>query len=214
MRHTASIATSLGVLATCGALLGCGSGSTPPSTSADAQVATHVRASSPAPGSGPTRSGPAGLTPDSASAATGDIPDNQVFLTFASRAARWSIRYPEGWARRERGTSVTFKDKNNLIRVSVFRGRLTSLAAAMHELGGAPIRSGAAHIGLPAGPAVHLVYSTKSAPNAVTGRRVVLLVDRYELARGGRRAVIDLGTPQGVDNVDAYRLIAQSFRWR
>jgi len=61
---------------------------------------------------------------------------------------------------------------------------------------------------------VHLVYSARRAPNAVPGRRVVLLVDRYELARGGRRAVIDLGTPRGVDNVDAYRLIAQSFRWR
>ena len=27
-------------------------------------------------------------------------------------------------------------------------------------------------------------------------------------------AVVDLGTPQGVDNVDAYRLMIESFRWR
>jgi len=27
-------------------------------------------------------------------------------------------------------------------------------------------------------------------------------------------AIVDLGTPVGVDNVDAYRLMIQSFRWR
>ena len=36
----------------------------------------------------------------------------------------------------------------------------------------------------------------------------------YELARGGRRATVDLGTARGVDNVDAYRMIINSFRWR
>jgi hypothetical protein len=25
--------------------------------------------------------------------------------------------------------------------------------------------------------------------------------------------VVDLGTPEGVDNVDAYRLMIESFRW-
>jgi hypothetical protein len=37
---------------------------------------------------------------------------------------------------------------------------------------------------------------------------------RYYLARGGKTAVVDLGTPVGVDNVDAYRLMIESFRWR
>jgi hypothetical protein len=58
------------------------------------------------------------------------------------------------------------------------------------------------------------VYSTESASNAVTGKRVRLIVDRYYQSRGGRRAIVDLGTPQGVDNVDAYRLMIESFRWR
>ena len=48
----------------------------------------------------------------------------------------------------------------------------------------------------------------------MTGKRVILLVDRYELTRGGRRATVDLGTPKGVDNVDAYRMMIESFRWR
>ncbi len=48
----------------------------------------------------------------------------------------------------------------------------------------------------------------------MTGKRVTLIVDRYELAAGGRVAIVDLGTPRGVDNVDAYRMMISSFRWR
>jgi len=58
------------------------------------------------------------------------------------------------------------------------------------------------------------VYSTQSAPNPVTGKRVTLTVDRYYFSRAGNVATIDLGTPVGVDNVDAYRLMSESFRWR
>jgi hypothetical protein len=62
--------------------------------------------------------------------------------------------------------------------------------------------------------AVKAVYTTESAPNPVTGKRVKLIVDRYELYRGGRVATVDLGTPTGVDNVDAYRKMIESFRWQ
>jgi hypothetical protein len=41
---------------------------------------------------------------------------------------------------------------------------------------------------------------------------VTLTVDRYEVVKGGRRAVVDLGTPVGVDNVDAYRMMIESLR--
>ena len=51
---------------------------------------------------------------------------------------------------------------------------------------------------------VHVVYTTQGKPNPVTGKRAVLNVDRYYLAHGGGRVIVDLGTPQGVDNVDAY----------
>ena len=56
-------------------------------------------------------------------------------------------------------------------------------------------------------------YATLSRPNPVTGKRVRLLVDRYVYAHAGKLATLDLGTPSGVDNVDAYRMIAYSFRW-
>jgi hypothetical protein len=62
-------------------------------------------------------------------------------------------------------------------------------------------------------PVVKVSYSTLSPPSPVTGKRVRLLVDRYVFAHAGRVATLDLGTPSGVDNVDAYRMIAHSFRW-
>jgi len=60
---------------------------------------------------------------------------------------------------------------------------------------------------------VKVVYTTETAPNSVTGKRLTLVVDRYYLWHAGKQAVVDLGTPQGVDNVDAYRLMIESFRW-
>jgi hypothetical protein len=62
-------------------------------------------------------------------------------------------------------------------------------------------------------PVVKVVYSTESRPNSVS-KRVTLVVDRYYVPGGGKHAVVDLGTPQGVDNVDAYRLMIESFRWK
>jgi hypothetical protein len=62
-------------------------------------------------------------------------------------------------------------------------------------------------------PAIKVTYTTMSTPNAVTGKTTILMVDRYYLSHNGRLAVIDMGTPQGVDNVDAYRLMSESFTW-
>ena len=69
-------------------------------------------------------------------------------------------------------------------------------------------------ISLKSGPAVKATYTTESAPNPVTGKRVTLTVDRYALAHSGRVAVVDLGTPVGVDNVDAYKRMIESFKWQ
>ena len=67
---------------------------------------------------------------------------------------------------------------------------------------------------LKSGPAIKATYTTESAPNPVTGKSVLLIVDRYELAHAGKRATVDLGTAKGVDNVDAYRMMSNSFRWQ
>jgi hypothetical protein len=123
-------------------------------------------------------------------AATGDIPDNQVFLLFHDPKAGYSIRYPEGWARTGSGNDVTFQEKANVVHIAVRKGA-------------------------PRGkPGTKTTYSRMSAPDPVTGKRLRLVTDRYEYGNRGKVAVLDLATPVGVDNVDAYRMISESFEWQ
>jgi hypothetical protein len=192
-------------------IAGCGSSSS---------SSSHASQSGSGAGSGSSGQAAGALSADARSAATGDIPDNQVFLVFTNRAGGYSIKYPEGWTRSGSGRDVTFRDKNNLVHVLIARGatptprsvaaQLSALRRSHHTLSFRAPRA----MMIASGPAVRAVYSTVSAPNPVTGRRVTLVVDRYELAHSGRVAMVDLGTPRGVDNVDAYRMMIESFRWR
>jgi hypothetical protein len=164
--------------------------------------------------------GQAALAADARSASTGDIPDNQNFLTFANAKGGYSIRYPEGWAQSGAGKDVTFRDKNNLVHIVVASGGAPTVSGVRSELAtlkrSTPTLQAQApqQVTIKGTPMVKVVYTTRSAPNPVTGKRVTLLVDRYELAKNGKRATVELGTPRGVDNVDAYRMMIQSFTWR
>ena len=184
------------------------SASTPP-----ASTGATTTASSPA-------SGPGALSGEAKSVATGDIPDNQVFLAFQNRGAGYSIKYPEGWTQQGSGADVTFKDKNNLVHIVIARGTAPSVASVAAQLNALKRTTPSLTFATPRIVAIGSVqvvkarYSTTSAPNPVTGKWVTLMVDRYELARSGRLAVLDLGTPVGVDNVDAYRKMIDSFTWR
>jgi hypothetical protein len=202
MSHTRPTASFASVaLATAAVASGCGGGS----------------GSHPAPQGGAP---PGALAAESQSAATGDIPDNQNFLTFRDPKLGFSMSYPEGWAQKRGVRTVTFKDKNNLVRVAVERGPAPTVSSVQAELAKLKAKSPSLRASTPTAlkvagkQAVKVVYTTQSAPNPVTGKRVTLMVDRYEFARGGRVATVDLGTPKGVDNVDAYRMMSRSFRWR
>ena len=224
MRATRS-ACAVGAIA---ALATAGCGSSSPSTNTQTAVGgtpsstTSAAATTRSAASSSSSSALAGnaLSADAQSAATGDIPDNQIFLVFTNTVASYSIKYPEGWTQSGSGADVTFRDKNNVVHVLVGRGArptAASLAAALRNLRRANRTltfSTPAVVVLGAARAVKATYTTRSAPNPVTGKSVTLIVDRYELASGGRVAVIDLGTPRGVDNVDAYRMMVRSFRWR
>jgi hypothetical protein len=163
--------------------------------------------------------GGSALSAEAQSLATGDIPDNQVFLSFRDPRSRYALRYPEGWAQRGAPNGVTFADKNNLIRLTLSQGVPPTVASVLAELARERGQQPTLNYGSPsstsiAGVAVIRVsYATLSRPNPVTGKRVRLLVDRYVFAHAGRVATLDLGTPSGVDNVDAYRMIAHSFHW-
>ena len=201
------------VLASTGLVLaGCGGSahsSAPPTTASSTPTA-------PAAGTTPG-GGASALQAEANATAAGDIPDNQVFLTFTDGAAGYSMKYPEGWAQQGAAAKVTFRDKNNIVRIIVRKGSLPTATAIRSELAalpGAKVEAPPQQLTLAGAPAFKVVYSTESAPNTVTGKRVTLVVDRYYLAHGGKEAIVDLGTPRGVDNVDAYRLMIESFQWR
>jgi hypothetical protein len=181
------------VLAVTGSLAaGCGSGSGSSSTSTGGRTSTPGNTST----AGESRSsesqeagGGAAVPSEAQAAATGDIPDSQTFLLFHDPSAGYSIRYPEGWARKGSGNDVTFQEKANAIHISVGKGAPRSK------------------------PGAKTTYTRLSAPDPVTGKRLKLVIDRYEYGNGGEVAVLDLATPVGVDNVDAYRMISESFEW-
>jgi hypothetical protein len=199
---------ALGTIVCAVVLAGCGSTTTQSTTTAPAAPPPPVTTTS------KTASGPSGLQAEATAAAQGDIPDNQMFLTFTNAHAGYAMKYPEGWAQSGRASNVTIRDKNNIVRVEVVPGKLPSYAQAKRDLGGTRIVSGPTTITIGGKPAIRVVYTTRSAPNPVTGKRVTLVTDRYYLSSGSKEAIVDLGTPQGVDNVDAYRLMIESFKWK
>ena len=199
-------------------LSGCGGGGS---------SSTSTAASSPTAGTTTTASvGKAScgssVTPSSseaASTAQGDIPDNQQFLTFRNATGGYSIQYPEGWARSGSGTNVTFQDKSNMITIQVSPGSQPSTASVGKELkqqaASDPCLSSDTPQTVTAGPnqAIKVTYTTRGAKSPVTGQRNKVSVDRYVFFKGGKVATVDLSNPVGVDNVDAYRMISESFRW-
>jgi hypothetical protein len=193
--------------------LSAGCGGSKPVTTTTGTTATPATTSTTTTTIVTTPPGPSALQGEAATKAAGDIPDNQVFISFHGNA--FTMKYPEGWAQTGSGGNVTLRDKNNIVRVVVTTGGAPTLAVVNQELSslqGAKVTSKPTATTVGGSPAIKATYETTSPPNPVTGKSVTLTVDRYELAKHGRRAIVDLGTPVGVDNVDAYRLMVQSLR--
>jgi hypothetical protein len=222
-QSTVSTDRDRGAIATVALTAACGgsSSATPSSAPSGSTPATG--------GSNGSSGGANALVGEANAAAAGDIPDNQVFLTFANQAEGYTIKYPEGWAQQGSGASVTFRDRNNEMRIVADQGQVTPSAVAADVQQLTSQTAGFKVVSPPvehptctnAGKTVQLplaaakvVYETQSQPNSVTGKKVTLVVDRYYLGNGGKRAIIDLGSPKDVDNVDAFCLMASSFKWK
>jgi hypothetical protein len=152
----------------------------------------------------------------------GDIPDNQVFVPFTSPDNALVVSVPEGWARSADSTATVFSDKFNSVRIEVApRAAATDVASAratdvpqlqvsvpgfaLHD-----VRS----VQRKGGTAVLITYDADSAVNPVTGKGVRDAVERYAFWQGGRQAVLTLAGPTGADNVDPWRIVSDSLRWR
>lgn len=151
----------------------------------------------------------------------GDIPDNQVFITYQSPLG-FTIKVPEGWARREAPDSVTFNDKYNTIQLAATRqaepitlsGAKQKEIAELERTGKAIRVSNAKATTLPSGGAVVVAYGSNSEPNPVTNKAIRLENERYYFWKDGKLVTLTLSAPYGADNVDQWQLMAKSFGWR
>jgi hypothetical protein len=215
----------LTALAACG-----GSGSPPPAAGASGPGAggalTPGAAGSTAPT--PVPSGGGGQSPAATQAPVaaesnppGDIPDTTVYVTYRSAAGHLLLKVPEGWSRKTARASSTFTSNLNSITVAwmpasaapaVSSARATTVPALRASTLAFRLQAVRA-VTLAGGPAVEIIYYVNSTPNPVTGRQYRLVIERFELYRHGRAAVLDLSSAVGSDNVDPWRIVSESFRW-
>jgi hypothetical protein len=151
----------------------------------------------------------------------GDIPDNQVFVLYRSPLG-FSIKVPEGWARRETAGSVTFADKYNVVGIIVspraqpptLEDLRTGEVRKLQETGEAVSVSAFRSVGLPSGRAFVVSYKSNSERNPVTNKEIRLDNERYFFWKDGKLATLTLSAPSGADNADQWQLMAKSFGWR
>ncbi len=153
---------------------------------------------------------------------SGDIPDSQVFVTYASSVGGYQLDVPEGWARRVDGTNVRFTFDFDGLSVKVTPARscptastiLANQAQALDASGRAVTGAHVIDLTMSGEPVVLLRYESNSAPNSVTNKEVRLENDAYFYFHNGRLAELRLWAPAGSDNVDQWRRISNSFTWR
>ena len=151
----------------------------------------------------------------------GDIPDNQAFVAYTPPRGGYSVKVPEGWARKSSGGSTTFTDKLNSITMEAVpaKMRLTSGDARRTELpklakavqGFQPGK--VSSVVRSAGPAVRITYLSTGQPDPVTGKARPEAVERYVFFHKGRDVVLTLKGAKGADNVDPWKIVTDSLRY-
>jgi hypothetical protein len=151
----------------------------------------------------------------------GDIPDTQTFVPYASPLG-FTIKVPEGWARKTDSSSARFADKYNTIDIIVTAqtaaptttSATSEQVADLKSMGRAVKVTEIKDVKVSGSTAVLIAYTSNSEPNPVTNKKVRLEHDRYLFFKDGKLVTLDLAAPQGADNVDAWLLMADSFRWQ
>jgi hypothetical protein len=142
-----------------------------------------------------------------------------VFLRYTDASHGFSIKYVEGWQVAPQADGVSIRDKDSSETVQIVPG-VTDIGAYI---------SGTDLPALQATPAFslvsqdtvavggqqlsHLQYHSLAPPDPVTGKQVPSTVDRYYVPGANGIAIVTLSTPDGVDNVDAFREMITSLRW-
>jgi hypothetical protein len=151
----------------------------------------------------------------------GDIPDNQVFVVFPSSDGTYSVKVPEGWARTEQNGAVTFTDKYNSIIVQSAAASAAPTVDSVKATGLTDVSSDPTFTLLDvqpivrkAGNVVLATYEIGSPPNAVTGKKALLSVERYVFFHNGNEVIVTLSGAKGADNVDPWKTVTDSLTWK
>ena len=151
----------------------------------------------------------------------GDIPDNQVFIRYAAATGVYSIKVPEGWARTESGGVVTFTDKYNSIELRSSSAAATPTVESVRADGLLDVSVDSTFtlldvkpVDRSAGSGLLARYEVASAPNAVTGKRALLAVERYVFFHSGTVVTMTLAGAKGADNVDPWKIVTESLEWQ
>jgi hypothetical protein len=150
----------------------------------------------------------------------GDIPDNQVYVSYSPPGAGYQVKVPEGWSRASQGGAITFTDKLNTIQLdSSSASSAPTVADGQAELkqlaGTVPgFKPGnVSTVKRSAGTALLITYTGNGAPDPVTGKVVPNAFERYEFFHNGRLATLTLSGPVGADNVDPWMIVTDSLQW-
>jgi len=215
-RYRAAVAAAALALA----LSACGTGTRNPYGGSTAASSTRPATPSPTTAA-PAASG--GVDPNAPEVnPAGDIPDNQVFVSYRPPGGRFTVKVPEGWGRTVRGGTVSFTDKLNTIRMESRPAPAAPTVASVRQAELPAIRSASrgyepgevTRVRRAAGGVVLVTYKANAPADPVTGKVVHDAVERYEYWRGGTEAILTLAGPVGADNVDPWRIVTDSFRWR
>jgi hypothetical protein len=205
-------------VAACGGAAGSPAG---PTTAASSVTPIDTPAASTSASTSPGPSQDASQGPDTGGGtATGDVPDNAVYLTYADPTLGFSIQYVEGWQVRKAADGAVIADKDSSESIRIVSGVSDAAAyvsgtdlPALNAMSGFKLtKQNSVKVG--AQSLIHLAYRIPSPPDPVTGKQVPSTVDRYYVPGSAGLAVVTLSTPDGVDNVDAFRRMIESFRWK
>ena len=151
----------------------------------------------------------------------GDIPDNQAFVAFKSSLG-FSVKVPEGWARRELPGAISFSDKYNELQVAVSQHAVDPTLASLKQNEVAALEKSPKAVrvtslkalSMPAGQVFVVHYGANSDPNPVSNKAIRLDNERYYFWKAGRLATLTVSAPAGADNADQWQLMAKSFAWQ
>jgi hypothetical protein len=134
----------------------------------------------------------------------------------------FSVKVPEGWARSTAGVSTSFSDKLNRIQVQL---TTTATPVTAQTVGSKLVPTlqrqvprfamgKVSEVSRAAGRVILVTYQGDSSPDPVTGKVVRDAFELYLFHQGGRELALTLSGPTNADNVDPWKIVSDSVRWR